>query len=89
MEKQGCVQTQEAEAGGLQVQGQPGLHREFQDNVVYMARPCILEGEREREEEGEGGEKQALLKAHGRQLFSAVHPLLRTPHPRMDKSSIF
>lgn len=64
MEKQGCVQTcnpstQGAETGGLQVQGQPGLHREFQDHVVYMVRPCVLEGERERERRGGGGRREA------------------------------
>ena len=34
--------TQEAEAGGsLCVQGQPGLHREFQDGQGYIVRPCL------------------------------------------------
>jgi hypothetical protein len=33
--------TQEAEAGGLWVKGQPGLHSEFEASQCYIARPCL------------------------------------------------
>ena len=33
--------TQEAEAGGSGVQGQPGLYSEFQDSQGYIMRPCL------------------------------------------------
>jgi hypothetical protein len=43
----GCLdtcnsRTQEAEAGGsLRVQGQPGVHSEFQDSQGYLERTCL------------------------------------------------
>jgi hypothetical protein len=32
---------QEAEAGGPQVWGQPGLHSELKASLGYIARPCL------------------------------------------------
>jgi hypothetical protein len=33
--------TQEAETGGSQVQGQPGLHYEFQGKLCYIGKLCL------------------------------------------------
>jgi hypothetical protein len=33
--------TQEAEAGGFLVRGQPGLQSEFQDSQGYTEKPCL------------------------------------------------
>jgi hypothetical protein len=35
------LSTWEAEAGGFPVQGQPGLHSEFQDNLSYITSPYL------------------------------------------------
>jgi hypothetical protein len=34
------------EAGGLQVQGQPGLHSEFKARLAYIVRPCLKKKEK-------------------------------------------
>jgi hypothetical protein len=49
--------TQVAESGGLQVQGQPVFHSEFEDSLCYTVRPCEIGGERQRDREieTEGG----------------------------------
>jgi hypothetical protein len=33
--------TQEAKVGGLQVQGQPELHRKFETNLTYLEKLCL------------------------------------------------
>jgi hypothetical protein len=33
--------TQEIEAGGAGVEGQPGFHNEFQASLGYIARSCL------------------------------------------------
>jgi hypothetical protein len=48
--------TQEAEAGGWQVQGLPGLQSEFQDSLGYFWRPC-LKGKRKIELETQSSGK--------------------------------
>lgn len=35
------VYAEEAEIGGLQVQGQPKLHHEFQVSQGSIVRPCV------------------------------------------------
>jgi hypothetical protein len=39
--------TGEAEAGGLKVQGQSGLHRQFESGPVYIVRPCLKQTKKE------------------------------------------
>jgi hypothetical protein len=33
--------TQDAEAGGLRIQGQSGPHSKFQASLGYIVRPCL------------------------------------------------
>jgi hypothetical protein len=47
--------SQEVEVGGSKVQGQPGLHSEFQGSLGYIVRSCLKEsvGGREGGKQGE------------------------------------
>jgi hypothetical protein len=37
--------TPEAEAGGIQIQGQLWLHRQFQTSLGYRVKPCLKKEE--------------------------------------------
>lgn len=55
------VITQKAEAGGLQVQGYPGLHKEFGDGLDCTVSPCLKKN------------KQTNLQSHVDRYFDETH----------------
>jgi hypothetical protein len=48
----------EAEAGILQISGQPGLHNEFKVSLHYIVRPCLEKTHKMRGGRGKKGERQ-------------------------------